>query len=117
MDKINRFTGKHMSDFNTEESKRDRYIVEIDLFKRIDNHLEDVKIGLQEVREKLIVIEAQDWKEKIRDLNKDVEDIRHDIHLLKIDQVEVKTKLIPLTGFATVIITALIAAWLAGAFG
>lgn len=93
-----------------------RYTIEFDLFKRIDKHLSDVKDGLQEVREKLIVIEAQDWKEKLTQVNQEVDKLKAVVEQVKLEQVAIKTKLIPITGFGTIIITALITAWVSGVF-
>lgn len=98
------------------DDNKNRYTIEIDLFKRIDQHLTEVKEGLQEVREKLIVIEAQDWKEKLTFVNEDIKKLQSEIEKIKLEQVSIRTKLIPITGFGTVIITALITAWITGAF-
>tara|TARA_B100000508_G_C11404024_1_gene249803 strand:+ start:511 stop:828 length:318 start_codon:yes stop_codon:yes gene_type:complete len=97
-----------------DNNNRSIYTVELDLFRRIDQHLAEVRDGLQEVREKLIVIEAQEWKEKIDIINEDIKHINSELVKIKLEHVSIKTKLIPITGFGTILVTALITAWLAG---
>lgn len=100
----------------SDDTNRNIHSIEIDLFKRIDQHLADVRDGLQEVREKLIVIEAQDWKEKISLIHEDMKKLQSEMEKIKLEQVSIKTKLIPITGFGTIIVTAVVTAWMAGVF-